>query len=476
MTVCVVRSAGTTRECDYDVTIVGAGFAGAMVAVHLARVAPELRVRLCGARGEHGRGVAYGTTCRRHLLNVPAAKMSAFPENPEHFWRWINARSREVVAKEAFVSRQEYGAYVGELLREAKATARGLEVTSMRVVDVQPNDETFIVATDQNEQFTTSGLVLALGNFPPGELRGVDADVRRSERYISSPWDADALARVGERDDVLIVGSGLTAVDVLLSLEQRDAGGTIHVLSRRGLLPIAHRASVPANDVFRGRNLPASIRAMTRLVRREAAAAEKNGGDWRAVIDALRPHTQRYWNSLSSGERRRFLRHVRPFWEAHRHRIAPEVISVVERLRARGQLILHKARIERISAAADHLVVSVFDRTTRKPQTFTAHFVINCTGPETNYRRLEDPLVSNLLRRGVVVPDALSLGIETTPDGRVTNSAGIAAPNLFAIGSARKGSLYETTAVPELRAQAKEIAHSLLAQFADSSRALKGSG
>jgi uncharacterized NAD(P)/FAD-binding protein YdhS len=390
--------------------------------------------------------------------------MSAFPHDPDHFWRWMNTRyPGEQTGKESFVPRLRYGAYLSDLLSDATARATRLTIVSTRIIDAAPVPEGLRIDTEAGESFCTSALVLALGNFVPAPPRGLDEDVVRSNRYIASPWQTDALSRIGSDDEVLIVGSGLTALDVLLSLEEQGSCGRIHLLSRRGLLPIAHRAHSALPQLFARIDLPVSIRALTRRLREEAAAIERRGGDWRAVVDAFRPRTQNYWRRLSDTERRRFLRHVRPFWEAHRHRVAPEVLAVISRLRARNQLTLYKARLEQIRAAGAGLRVSIFDRRECRSRQFTVDFVINCTGPQSDYRKLNDQLAGNLLRRGLVVPDPLGLGIQTTADGRVKNKSGTA--TLFAIGSARKADLYETTAVPELRLQAAEIATEITAMF-----------
>lgn len=452
-------------ENAYDVAIIGGGFSGAMVAVHLARLAPALRVRLNDGDAGRGRGVAYGTESMRHLLNVPAGKMSALPDEPAHFCDWLRKRG-EAADPAAFMPRKIYGAYVREMLEQALSASSGLEVAPSRVVDVESRPGSFRLEAENGERFTATCVVFAGGNFAPAAVPGLDENARQSPRYIHSPWAGNALSRIGEPDDVLVVGSGLTAVDVLLSLEEQGARGRIHVLSRRGLLPQQHRQHSPRPELFENTRFPQSVRGIARVIRAAVRDVEASGGDWRAVVDALRPHTQRLWRSLPIAERRRFLRHARPYWEAHRHRVAPEVFTIVERLTAAGQLTQHTARIVSIRAVDDGMIVEMRNRGAREARTLKVQFVVNCTGPQSDYRRLRDPLIANLLRRGCIVPDELAQGIRVGEEGEVIDNAGRPSSAFLTIGSPRKGELYETTAVPELRVQARDLAARIAKDFA----------
>jgi uncharacterized NAD(P)/FAD-binding protein YdhS/trehalose-6-phosphate synthase len=467
------------NQNTFDVVIIGAGFSGAMTAVHLARLAPELRVLLCDKEGAFARGVAYGTRMRGHLLNVPAGKMSAFADEPDHFFNWLESRADELrktgiteISRNAFLPRQIYGSYLRDVLADAKLNASGLEISAMEIVDIQPeNDALVFQSSDEGDsgaaQIRARRVVLAMGNFPPGDPPTRDRSFHRHSRYINSPWSAERLRQVSEDDDVLILGSGLTTLDLLVTLDANKTRGAIHVISRRGLFPQPHKKIAPRPDWFdaRRKNFPNTIRALVRFVRAEIKRAAANDHDWRTIVDALRPHTQKIWQSLSVPERRRFMRHVRPFWESHRHRAAPDVLAVKDKMLARGQVIFHKARVTKIREAPDGLEVSFYDRDAKREETIHVRYAVNCTGPECNYHKLKQPLVVNLLARGLIHPDPLFLGLYTAPNGAVVNYLGQPSERIFTLGSLKRGMLFETTAVPELRVQARELAEELLKGF-----------
>jgi len=454
-----------SKNYDYDVAIIGAGFSGAMVAVHLARVAPRFRVLVIDKEGAFGRGVAYGEGAGQHLLNVPAAKMSAFPENPENFLDWLKLNREKMdrldvseISGDAFLPRQVYGAYINDIFEKARSASNTIEVRKTEIVDVEDQGEFLILKDANGNTFTASKLVLALGNFAPGDPPAKDRSFHRSARYLNSPWDPQTIHDVSGDDDVLILGAGLTALDLLVSLDKLKHQGAIRVISRRGLFPQAHEKYVLQPNWFQDRELPHTIHAMLRLLRREVKIAAAKGVNWRAVVDALRPHTQTFWKSLNVEERRCFMRHVRPYWESHRHRVAPSVLAVKDQMVQRGQMIVHRGRITSIAETASGFDVSLIDRVTQQESKFGVGFVVNCTGPECNYYKLKDPLVVNLLARGLIHPDPLFIGLAVAPNGAMLNYLGQPSKNIFTLGSPQKGILLETTAVPELRAQAKNLA------------------
>lgn len=179
------------------------------------------------------------------------------------------------------------------------------------------------------------------------------------------------------------------------------------------------------------------------------------------MIDSLRPFTQEFWQGLGRPERGRFLRHLRAIWEPHRHRAAPEALAVKDELERDGRLVCHRGRIERIAETDGGSALEVtFQPHGRAGQreTLRVGYVVNCTGPECNYHRLGDPLIANLFARGLARPDDLMLGLDVAPGGEVRDVHGAVQGRLFTLGSPQKGRLLETTAVPELRAQARDLA------------------
>ncbi|HEX8371694.1 MAG TPA: FAD/NAD(P)-binding protein [Chthoniobacterales bacterium] len=464
-----------SSEPTYDVAIIGAGFSGSMVAVNLlGNQAAVGTVALIEKGGEFGRGVAYGTSCPRHLLNVPAGKMSAFPDQPDHFLNWLRARAAELeplglalADAGTFVPRMIYGCYIVSLLAEAQTASGQLKRLSGEAIDVQPltNGELRIELSD-GERLRARKVVLALGNFPPGNPRLNDRRFHESPRYLNSPWSASTSEELSGTGDILILGSGLTSLDLLLSLEHTKESGTIHVLSRRGLFPQPHQPVTPYPPFLNSGSLPRTVREIFRRVRKEVGKAAAAGSDWRAVIDSLRPLTQELWRGLPILERRRFFRHLRPYWEAHRHRASRDVLSVKARLERSGRLRCHRGRVQEIREEVDGFYVSIGKPPGAEPVTLRVQYVLNCTGPESNYHNLQDPLVLQLFARGLIRPDPLFLGLDVAPGGAVLNARGEQQGNVFTLGSPQKGMIFETTAVPELRVQAQDLARVLLRDLA----------
>ncbi len=453
---------------DCDVAIVGAGFSGAMVAVHLTRSAKNLRLLVVDKEGAFGRGVAYGVGPVQHLLNVPAGKMSAFPDEPDSFINWVRSRPGKIdgvdaaqISADAFLPRQLYGEYVLDIFARARAASNTVEIRQTEIVDVEDFGNALVLHDANGQKYNAGKLVLALGNFVPGDPSTKDRDFRRNPRYLNSPWDPHTLHHMSGAEDVLILGSGLTGLDLLVSLNKIKPRGTVHVISRRGLFPQPHQKGTPQPERFKDRALPYTIRGLTRFVREEVKIAASEGIDWRAIVDALRPYTQNLWKSLNVEERRRFMRHLRTFWESHRHRVAPSVLTVKDQMIEQGRVKVHRGRITKIAQTQQGFEVNFVERETQEEKKLGVGFIINCTGPECNYYKLKDPIVVNLLARGLIHPDSLFLGLAVAPNGALLNYLGQSSKSIFTLGSPQKGVLFETTAVPELRVQAKKLAEEL---------------
>lgn len=460
-------------EPKYDVVIIGGGFSGTLTAIHLLEADGHANIALIEKEpAAFGRGVAYNPISERHLLNVPAGKMGAFPDRVDDFLRWLEAHPEEVTAlglgpveAGSFVPRVLYGRYVASLLHEATAHSGGrLRQIAGEAIDLEAVEDGLRVSFADGRRLRAERAVLALGVFPPGDPRLRDPRFHRSPRYLYSPWLAETSERLAGEGDALILGSGLTGLDLLLTLNGRKRGGVLHVISRHGLFPRSHRGGLPPYPPFlRAGLLPTSCRSMLRALREELARAAAAGADWRAVVDSMRPFTQEFWQELDLAERRRFLRRLRAWWEPHRHRAAPEVLAVKEEMERDGRLECHRGRIERISETAGGSALDVVFREqgSNERKTLRVNYVVNCTGPECNYHRLGDPLVTELFSRGLARPDALLLGFDVVEDGAIRDVEGQVSGRLFTIGSPQKGRLMETTAVPELRVQARDLARKL---------------
>ena len=275
---------------------------------------------------------------------------------------------------------------------------------------------------------------------------------------ISTPWADKTRAQLAEPGDILILGSGLTGLDLLLSLANTKKSGMIHVLSRRGLFPQPHQPCQSYPPFLDPENLPNTALDLLRRIRSEIRHAIGLGGDWRSVVDSIRPFTQHLWQELTLGERRKFMRHLRSYWEPHRHRAAPQALAVKRTLETQGRLQCHCGRVTSIRETADGLHVVFKQRAARNESVLIVRYVVNCTGPECNYHKLKDPLIIQLFARGLISPDPLYLGLDVGTGGVIHDFRGERVPNLHTLGSPQKGRLFETTAVPELRLQAQELA------------------
>ncbi len=455
------------------VAIVGGGASGSLVAAQLLRRHHRggLRVVLIERRERMGRGVAYSTDNPQHRLNVPAGQMGAFPRDPGHFVRWANARGHDLGPAD-FAPRGLYGEYLGSVLDDAERSAlpgveldrRHDEAISMRVIEGS-EPRRIVLELASGATTVAHRLVLALGNLPPATPPGADPDLLASNRYERDPWDPGLPARAASDDKVLLVGTGLTMVDVALALGEGERPGTILAISRTGLLPARHRRGLAPPD--RWFELPPSELKLAELVGRiesEIASAEQNGADWRQVIDALRPYTNRIWRRLSEEDREEFVRHLARRWDVARHRMAPEIGRTLELMRAEGRLRLARGSLEAMRPRDLDVEVTMAlgeGESTR----FRVDRVVNCTGPTLDLARAGEPLLEHLLADGYVKAGPLGLGLDHDSRGVLVDSSGTPSTLLSTIGPLRKGRLWETTAMPEIRAQALELADQITASM-----------
>jgi uncharacterized NAD(P)/FAD-binding protein YdhS len=450
---------------------VGGGFTGTTLAAQLLRQTdPSVSVVVIEKAGLPGRGLAYGTGCASHLLNVPAKDMSALSDDPGHFLRWAKLKFGRKLEPCSFLPRREYGRYLGAVLHRAAAStakgrllwkkdeACGLSETRDGKIEIRLRSGGAVVAEK---------VVLALGNFPSSDphLPGRSNELAAPDQYFSSPWSEGSFAGASHLRSVLLLGSGLTSVDAAVELRAQGFSGTIHMLSRRGLLPQPH-AQHQAWPAFWRENSARDIRSLVRLVRTQVREAKKAGIDWRGVINSLRDVTPQIWQSLPMAEKRRFLRHVRPYWEVHRHRAAPEIGQFLDAQRSSDSLRLHAGRIASFTESAAGVEVTYRERKSGKEICLSVDRVINCTAPETDCRQLRDPLLDSLLAQGLAHPDPLFLGLDTSGEGALIDRHGTPSDSLYAVGPVRKASLWESTAVPELREQVRKLAQHLVASDA----------
>ncbi len=427
-----------------------------MVAIHLLRQNRSVQVDIVEPRLP-GRGLAYSTSYGEHLLNVPAIRMSAFGSEPLHFLHWLQAHGMPSADPGLFAPRRLYGAYIQDVL---ETTVRSAGPNSRLRHHLTPATRiTFdglsaTVYLQNGERLEAGNVVLAPGNPASRTL------AECLPGYFPSPWQPDALSQLAPEKDVLLVGAGLTAVDAFLALLSQGHTGQIHILSRRGKLPQVHAPyrPLPGPIPISGK---LSARALLRSIRSAVRTAQSKSVDWRAVLDSLRPVTNDIWQQLAPEEQQRIFRHLKTWWDIHRHRMAPEIGIKVNEALARRQLIVHAGRLQQLRATESGLQA---DLHLRKGSQFSLNVerVINCTGPDSNYRGTENVFIHCLLDEGYAVPGATGRGLRTAGNGVVVDIEGRKVDWLLTLGPPRFGDLFETTAVPELRKQAEAIANHLL--------------
>ncbi|WP_112382501.1 FAD/NAD(P)-binding protein [Sphingomonas carotinifaciens] len=432
------------------VVIVGAGFSGTLLAINLLRHQGP-RVTLVERRPEQlARGVAYSAAHPDHLLNVRAERMSALPDEPGHFVEWL-AREGEG-DRHSFVPRRIYGAYLRAMLDAATAQAGGrlrLVTGEVRAIDRPGSGVTLAMA--DGTRIAADVAVLALGNLPPHTPSSIDPAV---PGYCPDPWSADIAQGLADDDRVILVGTGLTAIDAALLLDARGFRGEILALSRRGLAPRRHAegAHVPGlRDRPQGR--PSALVATVR------ARAGEIG--WRGAVDELRPVTQMLWGATDDADRRRFLRHLRPYWDVHRHRLAPQVADRIDALVESGRLRFVAGKSVATEAAPSGLTLHWRPRGTDRVESTPAARLVNCTGPQGDLLRSDEPLIRHLLVEGAIRPDPLRLGLEVDRQSRAIDAGGEAQDRLYCIGPMTRGGLWEAVAVPDLRQQVWDLARRL---------------
>jgi uncharacterized NAD(P)/FAD-binding protein YdhS len=454
------------------IAVIGGGFSGTLVAVNLARAAGDrpLHIVLFERAARFARGVAYATSCDQHLLNVPAGMMSALADEPGHFLAWLQARDPRAQAS-TFAPRRVYGEYLEELLARAAVAGRTtIELVRDEVLDLRPSRSQagFFVDGHSGASRHADRVVLALGNPAPEDVVECPETLRESRKYIGNCWHPGVLDGLGPEDHLVLLGAGLSAVDVIVEARAQHFRGPITLISRHGLLPQRHRPVAPQTVAPIDAAAAQTARGLFRHLRREAARCEAEGGDWRLVVDALRPSLTGVWRALGRSEKERFIRHLSARWDVHRHRVAPQIDQVLQDARREGQLTVIAGWVQALAHRDGKAELTLIRRGGADVEMLVAQRIVNCTGPARNLRTGRSPLLDALLDRGLGRTDPLALGLEVTESGALIAADGTTSDRIFALGPILKGQLWETTAVRELRVQALELARHLITLTAQS--------
>lgn len=447
--------------------VVGGGASGVLVAARTldASHARAVEVTIVDPGDRLAAGVAYGTTDAEHLLNVRASGMSADPSSPGDLVRWIGERGKGDA--DTFVPRRDYREYLEQHLAAAAATAPSgaLEIAHDRVVALSVEDGACRVTLASGTELRADRVVLALGNSAPAvpdTLRPLDGH----PAWVPDPWAPGALEQHAMAPHVLLVGSGLTMVDVAITLGRgrvgSDARSPLMALSRSGLLPLAHLERQPARpldviDLERDGTDVLALQARLRDRIVDRVGSEYPDEDWREVIDAVRPFANALWRRFDVDQQRLFLTEVMRSWDVHRHRMSPPTAARLDTLRTGGVLSTHTGRVLAVEPDSTGGVLAHVE-VDGAEQHLRVDTIVNCTGPGRSWLPPANPVVADLVARGLAVPDVHGLGLSTTPNGQLVGADGRVVPEVLVIGPPRRGSLFETTAVPELRSQALHLA------------------
>ncbi|WP_426141932.1 FAD/NAD(P)-binding protein [Pseudomonas sp. DWP3-1-2] len=457
-----------------DVLIVGGGLSGSMLAVQLLRLPGTRRLLIVEPRDELGRGEAYSATELGHTLNGNAARMSVDPDDPDDLTHWLTdfiaaggwpeSDEQHVPIAELFPPRGVFGLYVQQRLAQAEAlgASRGSSVEHVRgeAVDLHVTDAGVTLILADGQPLSGRHAVLATGMYaaartPQRQSSGLNA-------AAVDPWDVSAMRRLDPQSRVLIIGSGLTMVDAVVSLQQAGHRGPIDIFSRHGLLPHVRRQPPPWMDFLAEDHSIRSPRQLVRALREQCELAIENGIDWQAPLDMVRANIGRLWNQASDVQRRQFVRHVRPWWESHHHRSPPPSAALLAHLISEGRVTIQAASLQGVETLdSGRLQIRIRRRGEQQASRVTGDALINSTGIEYDWRRVDRPLPRQLLARGLVQPGPLALGIAADPGGAVLDAHGRVSSRLFAMGPPLRGMWWESTAVTDVALQAKALAERL---------------
>lgn len=447
------------------ITIIGGGASGTLTAANLLRnnSGTDLQINLIERQSRVGRGVAFGTRQNTHLLNVPAMRMGAFPDEVGDFHTWLVANGHDCDGHD-FVARKLFGDYLRYVFNRAvenSAENSTIEIIDDEAVDMSVDNDGAQVILRSGEIVLSDKVVLAFGNSLPPHPSVSDLSFTESPKYYRDPWRSRMYESIASNESIFIVGTGLSMVDVALHFNESGHRGKIYAISTRGMLPAVHKLGFTYPSFSNEIEGLTRITDILKVVRRHTEIADTIGSNWRAVIDALRPDTQKIWCDLPIKEKRIFKQHLSRYWNTARHRMPPTAAQTIAEMQANGSLEILSGRLLDISFNERFGIKYQSGQTTNHVE---ADNLVNCIGSESNFARLESDFVQNIVRRGHIRNDELSMGIAASNDGRVIDKNGSDSNVVFTLGTALKGTLWETTAIPEIRTQARDLALRLLGE------------
>ncbi|PSS59745.1 hydroxyacylglutathione hydrolase [Ensifer sp. NM-2] len=452
------------------VAIIGGGFTGAAVAYHLVGKlgAGTARIAVFEPRSDLGRGLAYDTDDPVHRINVPAARMTFIPDDAEHFQRWLHSRREddgdpESITKDGriFAQRRVFGRYVAEQLAPLVESG-AVEHIRARVSLVEASDGRWRVQAEGGARLVADILVIATTHPKPRALAAIDRVLRGHPRYVPDAMESGALAVIRRDDRVLLVGAGLTAADVIASLDANGHRGVITTISRRGLRSRGHPVLPvePYGDFINPPSL--TVVHLLRRVRRTIQQASAEGISWHAVFDGLRAQGREIWRALSIQQRRRLVRYLRPYWDVHRFRIAPQLEDVIRHRLASASLSFSAASVVAAALTDDGtILVTLRHRHGHGETRHAFDAVILTTGPGHDAVLSSQTFLAALEVSGFLQADAVGLGIEVDAESHPIDRDGSSLTNVLIAGPLARGTFGELMGLPQVTSHAVFVAEKI---------------
>jgi len=420
------------------VTIVGGGFTGASVAVQLVRASPvAIKATIVEPRLSVGAGLAYSTDDQDHRLNAPMEGHILDPSDPSALQRWcrkydVAENDRGAVASDGslFLRRKDFGAFVSETVQSHARSATGSTIRHLRdmATDASPRAGAVDVRTRDGRLLTSELLVVATGNAMPRLPAEFAEDMSGSSAVVAVPTDLGRIHQIPKSARVLLIGSGLTALDVLSTMLKSGHHGVITAISRRGLRPHANRPMItapefditralldrvdgPVASFIREAGTPPTTLALLRALRSQIRAVESTGDSWHTAFDELRDVVWQVWPTLPASEKKRFMKHLRSWWDVHRFRCPPQNDVIVRDAERNGRVAFRAARLHSVAEEADSRIrVVLRGRGLLSLQTAYFDAVINCTGIDAAAGVRSNPFLASLYRAGSIRADESGFG------------------------------------------------------------------
>lgn len=452
------------------IAIIGGGFSGTMIGVHLIeKASTPLEIKIINETEVLNTGIAYNPYSKRALLNVVSSRMSAFASDPEHFLNWLmqqdhfRDKDRTLIAN-SFLPRYLYGEYLKDIwnhaLKRAGEKNIHVDVISSAVMDLTLLKDSIDIELRDQSRLSANYTVIASGNHLPGNPKIKSSFFSSSQHYFQNPWDIRSVSGIGSKEPVLIIGNGLTMVDTVIGLQENGFQGQIVSISPNGFNILPHRHNgLSYTKLVEEIEEKTGLFELVKLFNKHMKLIREYGLSAEPLIDSLRPLTQTIWKRLTIDEKKIFMSRLRHLWGVARHRIPLHIHDKLQQLRIEGRLHIVSGKLIDIVENEGNIMAWFYDKKQKQSVQLAVSRVINCTGPETDLLKLKDNYLKNALLKGILCQDELKLGINADPNTfEALNSAGNLQSGLYVMGSNLKGVLWESTAVSELRVQAEQIA------------------